>query len=419
MNADRKRRKHLLAVTALAVGGALFLGACGGASEASGQSKNQVAADVEDAPDAQITITPEDGAQNVGINRGSKVAVTDGTLTEVKLTATADGTEIPGTIAADGASWSPDESLKRGTEYQLTAKAKDTRNRVATSNSQFTTVSAASSFIGYFQSEMEGKTVGGGMYPSIQFDKPVENKAAVESKITVTTSSGQQVVGHWFGDQRLDLRPQTYFTAGTKVTLRLDLDGVEASTGVYGVQDRVVEYTVGRTQVSTVDVKAKTMTVERDGQVIKTIPVSAGGEDNPTYNGTMTISEKYKETRMDGSTVGFVDKKGESEYDIPDVPHAMRLSSSGTFIHGNYWSDKSVFGAANTSHGCVGLADTQGADDPDTNAAWFYENSLIGDLVVVKNSPDKTIAADNGLNGWNMDWATWTAGSALGTSATS
>ena len=92
---------------------------------------------------------------------------------------------------------------------------------------------------------------------------------------------------------------------------------------------------------------------------------------------------------------------------------ALPISSTGTFIHGNYWYNKAnpPFGQTGTSHGCVGLADVQGAQGA-TNAAWFYDNSLIGDVVVVKNSPDKTVAPDNGLNGWNLGWSEWTAGSA-------
>ena len=78
----------------------------------------------------------------------------------------------------------------------------------------------------------------------------------------------------------------------------------------------------------------------------------------------MVISEKFKETRMNGSTVGFKKNDGKGEYDIQDVPHAMRLSDSGTFIHGNYWG-KGVFGKANTSHGCVGLEDAKGAKRPE------------------------------------------------------
>ncbi|MEK8144660.1 L,D-transpeptidase [Streptomyces sp. M10(2022)] len=134
------------------------------------------------------------------------------------------------------------------------------------------------------------------------------------------------------------------------------------------------------------------MTVTQDGKTVKTIPISAGSTENPTYNGEMVISEKFKETRMDGATVGFTDDDGKGEYDIKDVPHAMRLSQSGTFIHGNYWGAKSMFGSANTSHGCVGLADAKGANDSGTEGAWFYENSMVGDLVIVKNSPDKTVA---------------------------
>ena len=47
----------------------------------------------------------------------------------------------------------------------------------------------------------------------------------------------------------------------------------------------------------------------------------------------MVISEKLPVTRMNGETVGYG-----GEYDIKDVPHAIRLTTSGTFIHGNYWA---------------------------------------------------------------------------------
>jgi hypothetical protein len=38
---------------------------------------------------------------------------------------------------------------------------------------------------------------------------------------------------------------------------------------------------------------------------------------------------------------------------------------------------------------------------------------LIGDVVIVKNSNDKIVAPDNGLNGWNLSWSQWQAGSAV------
>jgi hypothetical protein len=49
----------------------------------------------------------------------------------------------------------------------------------------------------------------------------------------------------------------------------------------------------------------------------------------------------------------------------------------------------------------------------DTPAGWFFDRSLIGDVVEVVNSQDKTVAPDNGLGGWNMDWKAWKAGGAV------
>lgn len=411
-----RRSRSLVAISAV-LGGVLMLTACGGGDDAKpkGSEASKAQADVDaaaakDTSKAKITITPKDGATNVGLNDAANVAVADGTLTAVELK-TSEGTAVAGKIAADGKSWKPDAALKRSTKYALAATAKDADGKEAHENASFTTISPENSFVGSFVPD-EGQTVGVGMPVSITFNKPIQDKKAVQAAISVSSSSGQEVVGHWFGAQRLDFRPEQYWQANSTVTMKLALEGVQGAPGVQGVQNKTVTFKIGRSQVSEVDVKSKKMTVTRDGAVIKTIPISAGSPDNPTYNGQMVISEKFKETRMDGSTVGFKDSEGKGEYDIKDVPHAMRLSQSGTFLHGNYWGADSVFGSANTSHGCVGLNDVKGAGDPNQPAAWFFDNSLIGDVVSVKNSPDKTIKPDNGLNGWNMGWAEWKAGSA-------
>ncbi|MFG3495193.1 Ig-like domain-containing protein [Streptomyces sp. NPDC047928] len=417
---DSKRRRGLMAASAL-LGGVLVLTACNdgeakGAGDSSADSSKQSQAQVDeaaakDASEARIEISPKNGAINASINNDAKVTVSEGTLTQVTM-ASADGAAVKGELAADGKSWQPTEQLKRATTYKIAASAKDSQGREAHENASFTTVSPANSFIGNFTPE-DGSTVGVGMPVSINFNKPITDRKAVQSGITVSSSSGQEVVGHWFNSQRLDFRPDQYWTEGSTVTLKLALDGVEGTKGVFGVQQKTVTFKIGRNQVSTVDVATKMMTVTQDGKTVKTIPISAGSPENPTYNGQMVISEKFKETRMNGATVGFTDDDGKGEYDIKDVPHAMRLSTSGTFIHGNYWGADSVFGNVNTSHGCVGLNDVKGAGDPNQAAAWFYNNSLIGDVVIVKNSKDKTIKPDNGLNGWNMNWSEWKAGSAV------
>ncbi|WP_079032414.1 L,D-transpeptidase [Streptomyces specialis] len=356
-----------------------------------------------EAPGVAIAIAPGDGATGVATSGALRVTAEDGTLTDVTVTGPG-GAEVPGELAADGASWEPDEHLANATEYTVTAVGENADGVGATETSAFTTVAADATFATEWNIR-DGDTVGVGMILSLTFDTPIEETSAVRDAVRVTTEPEVDVRGHWFGDQRLDFRPEEYWPAGTEVTVRFRTRGVEGAPGVYGTLYEEVRFTVGRSQVSTVDAEDKTMRVVRDGETVKTFPVTTGAEATPTWNGRMVISEKHLETRMDGATVGF-----DGEYDIPDVPHAMRLSTSGTFIHGNYWAGASVFGERNVSHGCVGLRDTRGAGDSSTPAAWFYENSMIGDVVEVVHSDDDVIAPDNGLSGWNMAWDEWGAG---------
>ncbi|MEU6255637.1 Ig-like domain-containing protein [Streptomyces sp. NPDC047043] len=414
---NSKRRRGLTVASAL-LGGVLVLSACsGGGDDASGsKSKDTSQAKADEAAakktsEADIKITPKDGSDNASINNSAAVTVSKGTLTNVTMT-TANGTAVSGALSADKTSWKPSAQLERSTTYKVAATAKDSKGLEAHENASFTTVSPSNSFIGNFTPE-DGSTVGVGMPVSINFDKAITNKAAVQKGITVSSSSGQEVVGHWFNANRLDFRPEDYWKGNSTVTLKLALDGVEGASGVYGVQQKTVTFHIGRNQISYVDAKTKQMKVTQDGKTVKTIPISAGSPTNKTYEGIMVMSEKFKETRMNGATVGFTDDDGKGEYDIKDVPHAIRLTNSGTFVHGNYWGAKSIFGSVNTSHGCVGLSDTKGANDKNTAGYWFYNSSIVGDVVVVSNTGDKTVSPDNGLNGWNLSWADWKAGSAV------
>ncbi|ALC20722.1 Ig-like domain-containing protein [Streptomyces pristinaespiralis] len=394
-------------LSALVMGAMLVLTACGGGGSAKGGDKDPGGKDgsgkVENAASqAVVTISPKDGADAVATMGALKVTAAKGKLTTVTVQDDK-GTKIEGKIAADGASWQPLQHLAGATKYKVHAVAEDADGRESAKDTTFTTLVPKNTFIGHYTPE-DGSTVGVGMPVSINFTRGITDPAAVEKAITVTAEPSVPVEGHWFGNDRLDFRPEKYWAAGTKVTVKLNLDGVEGRPGVYGKQAKSFSFTIGRSQVSTVDASAKTMKVVRDGKEIKNIPITAGAPSTTTYNGQMVISEKYKVTRMNGATVGFG-----GEYDIKDVPHAMRLSTSGTFVHGNYWASAGTFGSANVSHGCIGLRDVRGAYDKNTPSAWFYNNSIIGDVVIVKNSKDKQIAPDNGLNGWNMSWSEWTA----------
>ncbi|MGX1133283.1 lipoprotein-anchoring transpeptidase ErfK/SrfK [Streptomyces glaucescens] len=388
--------------------GALLLAvtACGGGSDSgsSGDGKGKAGGEptaVSGQSEAVVSIAPKDGAKSVDTSGDLKVTAAKGKLTEV-VVKDAKGAKIAGEISKDGATWTPSSHLAAATEYQVHAVAKDSEGRTAAEDSGFTTLTPQNTFVGHFTPE-DGSTVGVGMPFSLRFTRGITNPEDVEKAIEIKTEPAVDVEGHWFGNDRLDFRPEKYWKAGTKVTVRLNLDGVEGRPGVYGEQAKTVSFTIGRNQVSVVDAKKLTMKVTRDGKVVKTLPVTTGAPGYETWNGQMVISEKLTVTRMNGETVGYG-----GEYDIKDVPHAMRLSTSGTFLHGNYWGGD-AFGNRNASHGCVGLRDVRGGWDKDAPAAWFFNQSMIGDVVVVKNSNDRIIDPDNGLNGWNMPWDEWKA----------
>jgi len=63
-------------------------------------------------------------------------------------------------------------------------------------------------------------TYGVGMIISVDYHQAVVNKAAALQAITVENSDNPPVKGHWFNDDNwLDLRPETYWKPGTKVTI--------------------------------------------------------------------------------------------------------------------------------------------------------------------------------------------------------
>ncbi|WP_156726200.1 L,D-transpeptidase [Streptomyces apocyni] len=405
-----RRRRRGAGPLALALGAVLLAttacgpGDSGKGGDGDGNGGKKAGADptpTDNRPsEAVVAVAPKDGAEAVATSGTLKVTAAKGKLTKVTVKDTA-GNTIPGEIAKDGASWKPALHLAASTKYKVHVTAKDSAGRTAAKDTSFTTLTPQNTFIGHFTPE-DGSKVGVGMPVSFNFTRGITNPADVARAIEVTAEPKVEIRHKWHGNDRLDFRPENYWKPGTKVSVKLNLDGVEGRDGVYGTQAKTVKFTVGRSQVSVVDAKKKTMTVKRDGKTLKTIPITAGAPSTTTYNGQMVITEKLPVTRMDGATVGFG-----GEYDIKDVPHAMRLSTSGTFIHGNYWASASTFGSENVSHGCIGLRDARGGYDDKTPGAWLFKKSMIGDVVIVKNSKDKQIKWFNGLNGWNLAWDEW------------
>ncbi|WP_371480022.1 Ig-like domain-containing protein [Kitasatospora sp. NBC_00315] len=406
-NGDRFNR----GAVALTMGGILLMtAACGGphggGAEASRPTGTAAAAGpaastaAEAAPKtsaAVLDVEPKDGSQGVAPD-ALQVSVSQGKLTTVEVT-DKNGRPVQGSLTPDGTGWKPAASLAPGTAYTVNAQATDADGLTAAATTAFTT-RAPDKQVSTNDNIGDGQTYGVGMIVKVEFSTKIVNKDAVARGITFATDNGTEVKGHWFGDDRLDFRPADYWKPGTKVTIHYRLKSVEVAPGVYGDVDKDEPFTIGRSQVTTADSAAHQLTIVRDGKTT-TVPATLGDDKHPSWGGTMVIMSKEKVTHMNSRTVGLGD-----EYDIPAVPHAMRLTASGTYLHGNYWYKGDPFGKANTSHGCVSLKDVEGGSDTSVAGA-FFNSSLIGDVVKVVNSKEKTVAPDNGLGGWNILWANW------------
>ncbi|GAA2132310.1 Ig-like domain-containing protein [Kitasatospora kazusensis] len=368
------------------------------AAKAPGASKSAVSA-------AVLSIEPANGATDVKPSGALKVSVASGKLSTVKVTDKS-GKAVAGAISADGSSWAPTGNLSISTEYQVSAQAADANGLVAVSTSGFTTLTPDKQANPHDNISDNG-TYGVGMIVSLTFDHDVKDKTAVTSGITFDTSDNSVVKGHWFGNRRVDFRPEKYWTPGTKVTIHYRLKSVEVQPGIYGGVDSDEPFTIGRSQISTVDASTHQMTVVRNGQPYKTIPISTGASEPKSwnaYNGTMVIEAKEGTAVMDSSTVPGLQGAAYKE----KVPHSLRLTDSGTYVHGNNWSSHSVFGNTNVSHGCVGLEDAPGdAGDDNSSAGKYYSDAMVGDVVTIQHSVGEQVSPDNGLSGWNIAWGSW------------
>ncbi|NUP47784.1 MAG: L,D-transpeptidase [Catenulispora sp.] len=365
----------------------------GGASSAASSAAQSTSSS---ANAAVVVIKPAANTANADPASQIQVSVANGKLTSVTAQLSGGGA-VDGTLDPGGDSWTSANPVGVGHTYLVTAVATGADGKQQTVTSQFSTAKPSGVFAGTYSPD-NGTTFGIAQPVSITFDKPIADKATVEKQLTVTADPPVAGSWHWFGAQRVDWRPQAYWAAGTKVTLHMRLDGVKSGS-LYGKQNRDVTFTIGRALVATMDANAKKMTVTTGGKTT-TLLTSSGKPGFETWNGTMVVLEKQQDIRMDSTTVQIF---GVNAYDIPHVYWDVRLTPSGTFVHGAPWN-AGKFGKVNGSHGCIGLA--------SNDAEWFFNQVIPGDPVTVVNSKD-TVKADNGYGDWNLNWADWTAGSAL------
>jgi lipoprotein-anchoring transpeptidase ErfK/SrfK len=330
------------------------------------------------APDARLTVTAPAG-EHVG-----NVMVTHGVET------------VPGVYNADRTQWTSAGHLRAGAAYAMTAVTLNSKYGTGIQHESFSTAQAAKTMKVEAIAPEDGSVTGVAQPIVLSFADPVTNRAAVEQAMSVAATPAQPGHWSWVSPTRVDYRPAAFWKSGTKVAVHLALNGLNLGNGEYGPADQNLNFTVGRDQETIVDLASDQATVYRDGQSVRTFPITGGMPGLDTWGGTYAVMDKSPVVHMDSRTVGLGDA-----YSV-DVQWAVHLTYSGTYLHSAPWSVGEQ-GSHNVSHGCIGAS-------PD-NALWFFNSTWPGDVVKVVNSP-RQVAAGNGFTDWQESWSQWLQGSA-------
>jgi len=394
----RQMRNRLVAA-ALIPAVMLGLSACGGNQA---QSQPQVITDkgtpYGDLLVPKLTASVKDGAVGVSVESPVVVSAEDGVLGAVTMV-NDEGTLVAGQLSPDGLTWSTAEPLGYNKRYTLNAQSLGLGG-VTRQQMSFETHSPENLTMPYLLPN-DGEVVGVGQPVAIRFDENIPNRSAAEKAIKITSNPPVQGAFYWLNNREVRWRPAAYWTPGTTVDVAVNTYGVDLGDGLFGQEDVTTRFTIGDEVITTVDDSTKTLTVKRNGEVIKTMPVSMGKNSTPTNNGTYIVGDRFGHIVMDSSTYG-VPVNSPNGYRT-EVDFATQISYSGIFVHAAPWSVGSQ-GYSNVSHGCINVS--------TSNAQWYYNNSKRGDVVEIANTVGSILPGTDGLGDWNIPWEQWKAGNA-------
>lgn len=363
-----------------------------------------------EAPVTEVPVEPATISTNlekrkdVPVSTRLQVLAQHGRLSTVTVVGSGEAGTLPGTIADGGGQWEADDLLEPGTTYTIKASIRGEDGETVKRRQRFTTQSLTLDQQTYPSiAPLPDETVGIGMPVIVTFDIPVTDRANIERNLHVTAEPAQPGTWHWVSGREVHYRPKKYWKAGTKVNVKVDINGVDAGNGIYGQMDREIDFKIGDANISKVDMKTHEMKVFSNGKLLRTLPITTGEQPKfTTRSGVKVIMEKFDSKRMNSETVGIPVNSADG-YDLENVQWAMRLTYSGEFIHAAPWSVGSQ-GRANVSHGCTGMS--------TANADWLYHRTLRGDVVEYVGT-ERRMEPGNGYGDWNVPWREYKQGSAL------
>jgi len=346
----------------------------------------------------KLTASVKDGAVGVSVDSPVTVSAESGVLGAVTMV-NEDGELVDGKLSPDGLTWATTEPLGYNKQYTLSAQSLGLGG-VTGEQMTFQTHSPENLTMPYVLPN-DGEVVGVGQPVAVRFDENIPNRVAAERAIKVKTSPPVEGAFYWLNNREVRWRPAHYWKPGTTVDVQVNTYGVDLGDGLFGQENVTTRFTIGDEVITTVDDSTKTLTVKRNGEVIKTMPVSMGKNSTPTNNGTYIVGDRFSHIIMDSSTYG-VPVNSPNGYRT-EVDWATQISYSGIFVHAAPWSVGSQ-GYSNVSHGCINVS--------SSNGQWFYNNSKRGDVVEIVNTVGSTLPGTDGLGDWNIPWEQWKAGNA-------
>jgi lipoprotein-anchoring transpeptidase ErfK/SrfK len=400
---DMTRPRRLRAcLMAIAVVPALVFGvsACGGNSAPpQPQVINDKGTPFGDLLVPKLTASVKDGAVGVTVDQPVTVGAEDGVLGAVSMVNDDEGTPVAGELSPDGLTWHTTEPLGYNTRYTLQAQSLGLGG-AASQQMTFQTHSPENLTMPYLLPN-DGEVVGIGQPVAVRFDENIPNRLAAQRAITVTTNPSVEGAFYWLSNREVRWRPAQYWKPGTTVDVAVNTYGVDLGDGLFGQENMTTHFTIGDEVIATADDNTKTLTIRRNGEVEKTMPISMGKNSTPTNNGTYIVGDRFGHLVMDSSTYG-VPSNSPNGYRT-EVDYATQISYSGIYVHAAPWSVGSQ-GYSNVSHGCLNVS--------TSNAQWFYDNTKRGDVVEISNTVGSILPGEDGLGDWNIPWDQWRAGNA-------
>jgi lipoprotein-anchoring transpeptidase ErfK/SrfK len=263
--------------------------------------------------------------------------------------------------------------------------------------------------------QSDGSTYGVGMPIVLFFSPPPTDSTAFTDAVSVTVD-GRDADGAWYWEQpthdevvanivEAHYRMSQYWPGHSHIQVQFPIKGLSAGKNlVYSGALSSLNFSIGAKHVSVVNGQAEKMRVMSDDKLVRTIPVSLGEADHPTYTGVKVVMQKGENIPGTGKLRpdGTVLMSGDGYTDTP-VAWSVRITLSGEYVHSAPWNG--LIGTSSTSHGCTNLFPKA--------AKWFYNFAQIGDVVTYANTGGQPMRAFDGLGDWNISWPQWQQGGLL------